>query len=71
MDDKANAVEGGLMLQVAYAECALRAIHQTARRGVVGCVDIGVADEVACGDVDEVIVKECKKQVLRFYVTCD
>jgi hypothetical protein len=38
---------------------------------VVGCVDIGVADEVACGDVDEVIVKECKKQVLRFYVTCD
>jgi len=37
---------------------------------VVGCVYVSVTDEVAGWDVDEVIVKECKNQALRFYVTC-
>jgi len=54
MDGKTHTVECGLVLQVTNTKCALRSIHQAARRGVVGCGDIGVPDEVAGGGVDEV-----------------
>jgi hypothetical protein len=48
MDGQAHAVECGFMLEVAYAKSAFSAVHQCAWRGVVGCVDVGVADEVNC-----------------------